>query len=109
VNIGERRKPAPDEQPGYLRADSVHQGDLDGIKGLCLTAMDEATQFECAFAVERIREHFLIPALAQLLATFPFVIRGFHSDNGSEYINRQGMSTGGEAAAKPSATTPAKP
>ena len=50
--------------------------------------MDEVTQFECVFAVERISEHFLIPALAQLLATFPFVILGFHSDNGSEYINR---------------------
>ena len=89
VNIGERRKPAPDGQPGYLRVDSVHQGDLDGIKGLYLiTAVDEVTQFECVFAVERISERFLIPALAQLLATFPFVIRGFHSDNGSEYINR---------------------
>lgn len=32
VNIGERRKPAPDGCPGYLRVDSVHQGDLDGIK-----------------------------------------------------------------------------
>lgn len=90
VNIGERRKPSPDGQPGYLRVDSVHQGDLDGIKGLYLiTAVDEVTQFECVFAVERISERFLIPALAQLLATFPFVIRGFHSDNGSEYINRQ--------------------
>lgn len=89
VNIGERRKPAPDGQPGYLRVDSVHQGDLDGVKGLYLiTAVDEVTQFECVFAVERISEHFLIPALAQLLATFPFVILGFHSDNGSEYINR---------------------
>jgi transposase InsO family protein len=89
VNIGERRKPAPDGQPGYLRVDSVHQGDLDGIKGLYLiTAVDEVTQFECVFAVERISEHFLIPALKQLLTTFPFVIRGFHSDNGSEYINR---------------------
>ena len=90
VSIGERRKPAPDGKPGYLRVDSVHQGDLDGIKGLYLiTAVDEVTQFECVFAVERISEHFLVPALAQLLATFPFVIRGFHSDNGSEYINRQ--------------------
>jgi transposase InsO family protein len=89
VNIGERRKPAPDGQPGYLRVDSVHQGDLDGIKGLYLiTAVDEVTQFECVFAVERISEHFLLPALEQLLATFPFSIRNFHSDNGSEYINR---------------------
>ena len=26
VQIGERRKPAPEGQPGYLRVDSVHQG-----------------------------------------------------------------------------------
>jgi len=32
---------------------------------------------------------FLIPVLEQLLNTFPFVIKGFHSDNGSEYINKQ--------------------
>ena len=32
--IGERRAPAPNNRPGYLRVDSVHQGDLDGVKGL---------------------------------------------------------------------------
>ena len=31
--IGERRKPCPYGQPGYLRIDSVHQGDLDWRKG----------------------------------------------------------------------------
>ena len=30
VNIGERRKPLSNGCPGYLRVDSVHQGDLDG-------------------------------------------------------------------------------
>ena len=39
--------------------------------------------------VEKISEHYLIPVLEQLLDTFPFVIKGFHSDNGSEYINKQ--------------------
>ena len=44
--IGERRKPAPDGSPGYLRVDSVHQGDLDGIKGVYLiNAVDEVTSF----------------------------------------------------------------
>ncbi|MGZ8911360.1 MAG: integrase catalytic domain-containing protein [Methylococcaceae bacterium] len=88
ITIGERRKPSPDGKPGYLRVDSVHQGDLDGVKGLYLiTAVDQVTQFDCVFAVERISEHFLLPTLAQLLEAFPFVIRGFHSDKGSEYIN----------------------
>ena len=32
--IGERRKPQPDGQPGYIRIDTVHQGDLDGEKGV---------------------------------------------------------------------------
>jgi len=39
--------------------------------------------------VERISERFLIPVLAAILDTFPFVIQGFHADNGSEYINRR--------------------
>lgn len=39
-------------------------------------------------AVERISEAYLLPVLAAMMAAFPFVIRGFHSDNGSEYINR---------------------
>lgn len=36
--IGERRRPAPHGRPGYLRVDSVHQGDLDGIKGVCISS-----------------------------------------------------------------------
>ena len=47
------------------------------------------TQFEVVVSVERISEVYLIPALEHLLASFPFVIRGFHADNGSEYINRR--------------------
>lgn len=90
INIGERRKPCPDGQPGYLRVDSVHQGDLDGIKGVYLiNAVDEVTQCQAVCAVERISELFLLPVLAAMLDAFPFVIRGFHSDNGSEYVNHQ--------------------
>jgi hypothetical protein len=90
AQIGERRKPAPEGKPGYLRVDSVHQGDLDGIKGLYLiNAVDEVTQFQAVFAVAKISEHFLVPVLSQLIETFPFTIQGFHSDNGSEYINKK--------------------
>lgn len=88
--IGERRKPRPQGKPGFLRVDTVHQGDLDGIKGVYhINAVDEVTQFECVFSVERISEHFLIPILAQIIETFPFVINSFHADNGSEYINHR--------------------
>ncbi len=87
--IGERRAPAPNNQPGYLRVDSVHQGDQDGVKGLYhINAVDCVTQYEAVATCERISEAFLIPVLEELLASFPFVILGFHVDNGSEYINR---------------------
>lgn len=90
VQIGQRRRPQPNGQPGFLRVDSVHQGDFDGIKGLYLiNLVDAVTQYEAVFAVSRISEAFLIPVLETALDTFPFVIRGFHSDNGSEYINHR--------------------
>lgn len=89
VRIGERRKPFPDG-PGFLRVDSVHQGDLDGIKGLYhINAVDEATQMHIILCVERISERYLLPALEQMLEAFLFVIHNFHSDNGSEYINHR--------------------
>jgi transposase InsO family protein len=90
VRIGERRRPRPEGRPGFLRVDSVHQGDLDGIKGLYhINLVDEVTQFQFVGSVERISEHFLLPVLAALLDAFPFAILGFHSDNGSEYINHR--------------------
>ena len=88
--IGERRKPQPDGQPGYIRIDTVHQGDWDGEKGVYhVNAVDEVTQFEVVVSVERISEVYLIPALEYLLEAFPFVLLGFHADNGSEYINKR--------------------
>jgi hypothetical protein len=88
IAIGERRAPAPNNRPGYLRLDTVHQGDQDGVKGLYhINAVDCVTQYEGVATCERISEAFLIPVLAELLASFPFVIMGFHSDNGSEFIN----------------------
>ncbi|RLA55297.1 MAG: integrase [Gammaproteobacteria bacterium] len=87
--IGERRKPQPDGQPGYIRVDTVHQGDQDGVKGLYhINAVDEVTQFDIVCAVEKISERYLIPVLEQLLDQFPFIIVSFHADNGSEYINQ---------------------
>ena len=88
VAIGERRAPSPNDQPGYLRVDSVHQGDRDGVKGVYhINTVDCVTQYEGVATCERISEAFLIPVLEALLDSFPFVIKGFHSDNGSEYIN----------------------
>ncbi len=88
IPIGERRKPQPHGLPGYLRIDTVHQGDQDGVKGIYhINAVDQVTQWEIVAATPQISELWLIPVLESILAQFPFVIRGFHSDNGSEFIN----------------------
>jgi transposase InsO family protein len=88
IPIGERRKPQPQGAPGYLRIDTVHQGDRDGRKGLYhINAVDQVTQWEIVASTPQISELWLLPVLEALLAQFPFVIRGFHSDNGSEFIN----------------------
>ena len=89
VDIGIRKKPRPEGQPGFLRVDSVHQGDLDKEKGVYhINLVDEVTQDEIVVTVEGISEEFLHPALERALEDFPFVILGFHSDNGSEYLNK---------------------
>lgn len=88
IAIGERRKPRPQGCPGYLRIDTVHQGDGEGGKGVYhINAVDEVTQWEIVSATPQISEMWLIPVLEAMLMQFPFVIRGFHSDNGSEFIN----------------------
>jgi len=86
--IGQRRKPSPNNEPGYIRIDSVHQGDQDKRKGIYhINAVDEVTQFQVIVTLERISEEFMLPALKNMLSVFPFKMRGFHADNGSEYIN----------------------
>lgn len=90
VAIGERRPPRPEGRPGFLRVDSVHQGDLDGAKGLYhINLVDNVTQYQFVGSVERISERYLLPVLETLIERFPFVILGIHADNGSEYINHQ--------------------
>ena len=89
VSIGERRKPQPQGQPGFLRLDTVHQGDGPEGKGVYhINAVDEVTQWQIAGATPRISEAYLEPVLEHMLRQFPFRILGFHSDNGSEFINK---------------------
>lgn len=52
-----------------------------------INAADYVTQMQLVVTCEKISEAYLLPVIRQLLAGFPFVILGFHSDNGSEYIN----------------------
>lgn len=89
TNIGIRTKPEPNGKPGYVRVDSVHQGDLDKQKGVYyIHFVDEVTQWDVVVAVEKISEYFLEGALKEAFAQFPFGIINFHSDNGSEYLNK---------------------
>ena len=88
VSIGERRRPDPQGKPGYLRVDTVHQGDWDGNKGVYhINAVDAVVQWEVIGCTSKISERYLLPVLEAILHQFPYPILGFHSDNGSEYIN----------------------
>ena len=66
--IGVRKAPRADGRAGFIRVDSV-------------------SQWQVQACVQGISEAFLLPVLKLILAQLPFVIEGFHSDNGSEYIN----------------------
>ncbi len=86
--IGERRQPDPQGRPGYVRVDTVYAPEQDGAKGAyTLNLVDDVTQWQVLGCVERISEQYLLPVLEELLEQFPFPLRGFHSDNGSEFIN----------------------
>ncbi len=88
--IGQRKAPAPEGRVGFVRIDTVHQGDQDGVKGVYhITCVDVISQWQVQACVQGISEAYLLPALRLILEQFPFVIRGFHSDNGSEYINHR--------------------
>ena len=88
--IGVRKAPAPEGRPGFIRIDSVHQGDWDGIKGLYhINAVDCVTQWQVVASVQTIAENHLLPVIEQMLAQFPFEMLGLHADNGSEYENHR--------------------
>ena len=90
ITIGVRKAPTPEGRPGFVRIDSVHQGDWDGTKGLYhINAVDCVTQWQVVASVQTISEVHLLPVIEHMLAQFPFEILGFHADNGSEYVNRR--------------------
>jgi len=70
--------------------------DLDGIciKGVYhITCEDAVSQWQVEACVQGLSEAFLLPVLAFILSQFPFAIKGFHSDNGSEYVNKKSRRT----------------
>lgn len=88
-SVGRRAKPEPNGRPGYIRVDTVHQGDRNDIKGVYhINTVDEVTQYEFVAAAQAITQDILIPILRRLLKAYPFKIVSFHCDNGSEFINK---------------------
>ena len=90
VSIGVRMKPDPKGRPGCLRADTVHQGEYEGHKGVYhVNFVDELLQWEVPIAVEEISMGCMKDAVEEGLDLFPFSIWQFHSDPGGEYINEK--------------------
>ena len=88
--IGDRRKPEPGKRPGFIRVDTVHQGD-DSSKGkgvYHINSVDEVLQWEVVGSVKTLKRRDLLPMLSKMLSSYPFEIINFHADNGSEYINK---------------------
>lgn len=77
VPIAGRRRPEPHGQPGYWRVDSIHPGDLDGIKGVYHNnIVDAVTPYQFVGSVPPINEAFLLPLLESLINALPFVVQG---------------------------------
>jgi len=88
--IAVRRAPAPENRPGFIRIDSVHQGNIDEQRGVYhINAVDCVTQWEVVATVPSLEREHMLPVLRDMIDQFPFRILGFHSDGGSEYINHE--------------------
>lgn len=71
--IGEPRGPDPQGQPGYLPVDTVHQGDLEGAKGVYhIHAVAEVTPWPVVGATAQISEAYLVPLLEAMAGTVSF-------------------------------------
>jgi len=89
AGIGKRTKPEPQGQPGYIRIDTVEQGDTQAGGGMYhINTVDEITQWQVIGGVKTITHKELVPLLENIIEQYPFKIINFHSDNGSEYINK---------------------
>lgn len=84
VKIGVTKQPEPNNMPGSLRVDTVHQRDVYHIN-----IVDEVTQWEVVLTVPAITREYLIVGLRILFDQFPFKVFNFHSDRGSEFINQE--------------------
>ena len=71
-----RKAPGPEGRAGFVRIDTVHQGDLDGVKGVYhIACVDTVSQWQVEACVQGISEAFLLPVLRLIMAQFPFETR----------------------------------
>ena len=89
VGIGKRMKPEPEGRPGFIRIDTVEQGDTTAGGGVYhINTVDEKTQWQVLGSVDTLEHENVVPLLEELIEGYPFKIINFHTDNGSEYINK---------------------
>lgn len=76
-------------RPGYLEADTVaHCGNsIAGMFVYSVNMVDIATGWSIQRAMWGKGEHGVLEALRSIEGTLPFQIKGFDSDNGSEFLN----------------------
>jgi len=76
-------------EPGYLQADSVaHGGDsTEGDFVWSITMTDVFSQWTASRAVWNKGYSDIARAIAGIEELLPFAIKGFHSDNGGEFLN----------------------
>lgn len=77
------------DEPGYIQADSVaHGGDsTQGDFVWSVTMTDVFSQWTESRAVWNKGYHGVALAIERIEDVLPFSIRGFHSDNGGEFLN----------------------
>ena len=70
--IGVRRAPRPDGRAGFVRIDSVHQGDLDGVKGVYhITCVDAVCQWQVPSLCRGYQRGGAAPGLVRHHAAIP--------------------------------------
>lgn len=78
-----------DPLPGFMEADLVSHGgeNVAGSFAHTLTLTDIASGWTECVALAVRESSLIVEALARLRTTMPFPLRGFDTDNGSEFIN----------------------
>lgn len=73
--IGVLKAQCPNGRAAYVRIDSVHEGDRDGMKGVFhIICVDSIFQWQIEACVQGISEAFLLPMLEMVIEQFPFVV-----------------------------------